>query len=237
MTGSKERRVLFADALDVDFNFLPATQWRSLNLYLRLTARLPFLPKLLPRKARREIEKGIAMAGGVLKRGYRVVLDKEGLTRHFPDIIPRKQEKPLPSEAEALNAVGDFWYHTLWAARKLRRGELLVAKHGVDGYLKVRLYRAVEMLALATHGPEYDTWHDWRFFEQWADPTTVADLSRIYAHYDADDIARALLATMSVFGRVAKDAFVRMGYPYPQAMEDEVTRLVRQCLGQSGSRP
>ncbi|HYF76387.1 MAG TPA: aminoglycoside 6-adenylyltransferase [Symbiobacteriaceae bacterium] len=230
ISGSKERRVLFADALDVDFNFLPANQWRWLNRYMRLKSQSPFLTKLVPAKLRREIETGIAVLGSVVKRGYSVLLDKEGLTQQIPKIPPHRRMNLVPSEPEARNAIGDFWYHALWTAKKLRRGELLVAKHGVDGYLKMRLYRAAEILAVATYGPEYDTWHDLRFFEQWADPTTVANLPRLYAHYDEGEMNRALLATMSVYGRVTRDAFSRLGYQYPQAMEDEVTRLVRECL-------
>lgn len=233
ITGDHERRVLFDGALDVDFNFLRTAHIRILNRYIGIKSRAPFLVGLVPRKLRREIEGKIAVAGGVLRRGYRVLSDKDGLLSNLPRMVAAKTVQTLPTEQEALNSIGDFWYHALWIARKLRRGELLIAKQCCDGRLKVLLYDAVTALALAVHGSEYDTWHDLRFFEQWADPATVADLHRVYAHYDRDDIARALLATMSVYGRVAQEAMCRMGYPYPKEVEDQVTQWVKACLSQT----
>lgn len=230
ITGEKERRVLFDGALDVDFNFIRTADIRILGRYIGIKSRAPWLVRLLPRKLRGKIEGGVAVAGGVLRRGYRVLLDKDGLLSSLPRMVAAKTVQTLPTEQDALNSIGDFWYHALWTARKLRRGELLVAKHACDGYLKGLLYGAVRTLALATHGPEYDTWHDFRFFEQWADPATVEDLHRIYAHYDRDDIARALVATMSVYGRVAREAMHRMGYPYPTEVEVQVTQWVTECL-------
>ena len=38
----------------------------------------------------------------------------------LPDAAPFHQ----PSDAEFLGAVSDFWYHSLWSAKHLRRGEL-----------------------------------------------------------------------------------------------------------------
>jgi aminoglycoside 6-adenylyltransferase len=230
IAGGKERRVLFEDALDVDFNFIPTGLIRMLNRYVGLKERAPWVLKVLPGKVRREIDRQVATAGGVLRRGYRVLFDKEHLLRGMLRSIPAKVVRTLPDQAEALNSIGDFWYHALWTARKLRRGELVVAQN-CHGRLRRFLYDAVETLAIAEHGPEYDTWHDLRFLEQWADPATVEELHRLYAHYDPEDMARSLLATMTVFGRVAQAAMSRMGHVYPKEMEEQVTAWVIECLG------
>ena len=67
-------------------------------------------------------------------RGFRWVVDKDGLSRLL-DGIPAPPSTEF--HAEDLEAVvRDFWYHAIWTAKKLRRGEVWVAKACCDGYLK-----------------------------------------------------------------------------------------------------
>ena len=233
IAGELERRVLFDGALDVDFNFFSTRLFRALNAFVWVRTRAPWLLRLIPACRRREINAQAEMVANVVGRGYRVLLDKADMMWSLPalaKLAAAAPPPPLPTEAEFHNEISDFWYHALWAARKLRRGELLVAKHNCDGYLKSLLFSAVRTLARATHGLDYDTWHDVRFFEQWADAETVAALGGLYAHYDAADIARALRATMSEYGRIARAAADRLGYAYPAAEEERVTEWVEACL-------
>lgn len=47
--------------------------------------------------------------------------------------------EPLPGEAELDQLCDDLWYHGLWTAKKLRRGELWTALECLDTYLRYRL--------------------------------------------------------------------------------------------------
>ena len=203
-----ERRVLFAGGLDVDFALTPAA-WLS-----------------------QIIAEGIPPdMADVLRRGYRVLVDKDGLLdkiTHMP--LPDIPLRQAPTQAEFLNAVNDFWYHTLWTARHLRRGELWWAKSGCDGRLKALLHQMLEWHTLATKGPAVDTWMRGRFLEEWADPQAVAELRRCFAHYDAQDIARALLATMDTFRWLAFQTAAAWQYSYPEAAEQAITRLVLETI-------
>src|SRR5207302_9540 len=72
----------------------------------------------------------------VLRRGFRVLLDKDGELARLTATVPELPAARPPTEPEFLQAVHDFWYHAVWAAKKLRRGELWVAKSCCDSYLK-----------------------------------------------------------------------------------------------------
>jgi len=61
--------------------------------------------------------------------------------------------------------VNDFWFHTVWAAKKILRGETWVAAMCVNGYLKSNLLRVMEIDARARGE---DPWHAGRFMEKWA---------------------------------------------------------------------
>jgi aminoglycoside 6-adenylyltransferase len=120
----------------------------------------------------------------------------------------------------------DFWYHTVWSATKLRRGELFIAKSCCANTMKRRLREMIEWHARVTHGWDYDAWHDGRFLDQWADPRAVAGLRNAYAHCDEADVRRAVFATMDPFRWLATETAGRLGFGYPT----EGDRCATTCL-------
>ena len=175
-----ERRVLYEHGEDVDFPLVDAAEWRD----------------LLP------------TATGVLGRGYRVLYDELGLEDALRELEP--SIAPAPPDSAAFRQLGnDFWYHALWTAKKLRRGEVYTAIACLDGYLKARLVTLLEWHAHAVD-PNVDTWHDGRYLERWADPGAISALERAYAHYDLRDVARALWETIDLFQGLEEETARRL---------------------------
>jgi len=182
--GSRvERRVLYDDGQDVDFVLLEASAWRELA------------------EAPEALE--------VLARGHRVLHDELDLARPLADLaLPVGEASP---DAVAFTDLArDFWYHALWTAKKLRRGEVFTAIQCLDGYLKARLATLLGWHARALD-PTADTWHGGRFLERWADPGALAALERAYAHYDLRDVARALWETIDLWQGVEEETARRLG--------------------------
>ena len=147
-----ERRVLFEGDLDVDFAVVGLEEvagWASGGIPPEIAA--------------------------VFARGFRFAVDKDGLeaSMGLGSLDPSGAEPP-PDGDTFVSLCHDFLYHALWAAKKLRRGELWVAKWCVDGYMKLQLLRMLEWHARVGDGR--DTWHNGRFLESWADPRAVAEL-------------------------------------------------------------
>jgi len=205
--GGWERRVLFDGGLDVDFALDPAAELAHLA-----TGAIP------------------PDAADIIQRGVRVLVDKDGLLAQLSAIAPQVPPYQPPAESEFLNLVHDFWYHTVWTVKHLRRGEVWWAKSCCDMYLKERLRRMLEWHAHAVNGPEHDTWMRGRFLEEWADPHAVAQLPQVFAHYDRQDIARALRATMELFRWLAVETAERWGYAYPTDGDQFATELIRKLL-------
>jgi aminoglycoside 6-adenylyltransferase len=141
-----------------------------------------------------------------------VLVDKEGFAAALPNVSGETPTGRPPEEAEFVAAVNDFWYHAVWSAKKLRRGELFIAKSCCASYLKRLPRRMTEWHARATHGWDYDPWHDGRSLDQWADPRAVAGLREAYAHYDEADVRRALFAAMELFRWLATETAGRLGF-------------------------
>jgi aminoglycoside 6-adenylyltransferase len=202
-----ERRVLFEAGLDVDFILLPVEMIRGMA------------------------ETGIPSdAAGILQRGVDVLVDKDGLLEEVQIPTAESRSRKPPTQADFLQLVNDFWYHAVWTAKKLRRGELWTAKGCSDIYMKSRLLRMMEWHACATNGWDHDTWHGGRFLEEWASPRVVEDLHGTFAHYDENDIWRSLFATMDLFRTLAVETSEKLGLMYPAPADKHVTELVKNMF-------
>jgi aminoglycoside 6-adenylyltransferase len=204
MGGGLERRVLFEGGLDVDLALVPLAAIQH------------------------EIETGPSPdMADIFSRGFRILLDKDGLVAQ---LRPSEAKRPLaqpPAQAEFLNLVSDFWYHTVWTAKHLRRGELWWGKSCCDMYMKNLLRQMLEWHAHAMHGPDYDTWMRGRFLEEWADPRALQALRASFAHYEEADVWRALSVTMDLFRWLAVETAGKLNYPYPTSADVHTTELVQ----------
>ena len=164
----------------------------------------------------------------VFGRGMRFVLDKDQLAHPVQALIASLQRPATapPSAAAFAATVSDFWYHALWTAKHLRRGEIWWAKAGCDMRLKHLLLTMLEWHACLAAEGERDTWFRGRFLETWVDPRAREELTATFAHYDEADIWRALAGTMRLFRWLARATADCLDYPYPAAGDAYVTSLV-----------
>jgi aminoglycoside 6-adenylyltransferase len=148
----REQRVLFKDGRDVDVSLLPAF--------------------VVERMIEQQVPAEIA---DVLSRGFRILVDKDGLAEQLTGKARWAETvDKLPTESKWRETSHDFLYHVVWAAKKARRGELWVAKSSCDGYQKNLLLLLIEWHAKMKG--QYDTWHKGRFLERWADPAILQEL-------------------------------------------------------------
>ena len=200
--GAKERRVLFEDALDVDFAILPADSFDDFkdDYDIRST----------------------------FSKGYNVLIDKDGMFEDIEFGLDETDEYQLPAEEEFDNLVKDFWYHVVWSGKKLLRGEMWIAKSCVDGYMKSKLLKMIECYMVAEKGETVR--EEGRFFEEWADDRIIDDIKGCFAHYDEDSIKIALENTMGIFRKLAVEVADEIGYEYDYTADEKCTGWVEVNL-------
>jgi aminoglycoside 6-adenylyltransferase len=206
--GQREGRVLYETGEDVD------------------------LP-LFPLSALEQLEQSGA-ANELLGRGYRLLVDEIGLDARLRNLAERGSAPALPTQADFDQLAADFWYHALWAAKKLRRGEVFTAIGCLDGYLKARLVTLLAWHARAID-PMVDTWHEGRFLERWADPGALSALENAFAHYDVRDVARALWETVDLFQAVEEETSRRLELA-SERDHDYLRRLLAEVVPDPRSR-
>jgi aminoglycoside 6-adenylyltransferase len=184
MGDQRERRVLYQTGEDVDFPLIPLSALERLE--------------------------DSENAAALLRRGFRVLLDRIELEGRLHRLAATERADPTPGQRDLTELASDFWYHALWTAKKLRRGEVFMAIECLDGYMKARLATMLGWHARALD-PSVDTWHGGRFLERWADPGALSALELAYAHYDVRDVTRALWGTIDLFQGLEEETARRLG--------------------------
>lgn len=186
--GGKERRCIYDEDKDVDMIIMTPEQFEE------------------------ALKAGVC--NWVMNRGYQVLYDINSYEEAIKKYVTLRVSHPQMTESDFENIVNDFFFHNIWAYKKLKRGELWSAKMCVDAYLKGHLLKMLEVHCYEIEGK--DVWHDGRFLDRWAGPAVIGDLQKCFAHYDAKDIKNALLETHELFIRVTREIAVKKGYRYPE---------------------
>lgn len=185
--GGMEKRCIYDDDRDVDMIILSPDQFDS------------------------ALKEGVC--SWVMNRGYKVLYDINGYTDMIKLYVKHEVSHPDMSEKEFINIVNDFFFHNIWADKKIRRGELWSAKMCVDAYLKGHLLKMIETYCYEINGS--DIWHDGRFLDRWAEQSVKDELKNCFAHYERDDIRSALLSTNALFERITRIIADKKGFTYP----------------------
>lgn len=174
IAGEKERRILFEGSLDVDMIILNEDRLKS-----HLNSR---------------------SINEIMNRGYKLLFDRCGIAEylHMITVIEKVRYIPL-SEKEFKNQANDFLFHTVWAEKKVRRGELWTAIMCINGYLKSKLLSVIEMYEHIVHGETYDTRYGGRMIEQWSESFIAEKLKNCFAGYNSDDLLSALESTKQLY--------------------------------------
>lgn len=197
--GGMERRLLYNGSLDVDMIVFTPEQFENAITY--------------------------GVANEVMNRGYAVMYDSMGVTELLKEHIKSGTVHQVMSENEFVNVVNDFFFHTVWASKKIMRGELWTAKMCVDAYLKNHLLKIMEACVLSVD--KKDVWHCGRFLEKWAGDEVLDKLKSCFAHYDREDMISALVNTAGLFGELARKTAENCNYRYPEIADTYAKKLLK----------
>ena len=224
--GVDEQRAVFDGALEVDFTVLSAQTLRLARFGLQILSRMPAMAHAFPRSTRG----GLIAIADILGRGAKILVDKDRLMSRLPSMKFDDRYSEKPSERQFGAVTDRFWHGSIWVAKHLRRGELWRAKDGCDVRMKMSILQLIEWHTKATKGWNFDTWAQGRFLERWADPRIEAALGGAFAHYDIEDVWRALFATMEMYRWLGRETAAKLGVIYPTLADECATAWVKRCF-------
>jgi aminoglycoside 6-adenylyltransferase len=206
--GSWERRVLYEGFLDVDFAMIDLESFGG-------------------SLAVGEVRK-------IFQRGCRVLLDKDDWTERIAVAAKasRKDAAEAASPEAIANEIHDYWYHCVWTAKKLHRGEIWTAMHCLNCYMATKVLGMIERYTRLASETPVDTWHSGRLLETWTEPAVLRRLQGSFAGYDTQALSRALCHQMALYHAMATEVAAHVGIVYPM----DAVETVQGWIVSSGSR-
>ncbi len=166
---------------------------------------------------------------GVFTRGYKVLLDKDGLASRLPPPTYRALSHAKPSQEEFTALVEEFWFEAYHVAKYIKRDDLWAVKFR-DWTTKEPLLKMIEWYEKSLHDWERDTWHLGVRMRDWVEPEIWQRLHDTFAHFDSEDSKHALAATMSLFRDLAEKTAANLSYSYPSEVDKRLSEYVTSLL-------
>jgi aminoglycoside 6-adenylyltransferase len=157
------------------------------------------------------------------QRGYKILLDKEGIAAQLPAPTPfAPPPYTPPTQAQFIQRVEGYFYGAVYLAKQIRRGNLWKAKWA-DQIQQTMLLEMLEWHAHATHDSAVDTYYRGDFMRDWVNETIWQELHDVFAHFEAADSRKSLIASVRLFTRLTEETAAKLGYEHPRRMVEEVT--------------
>jgi aminoglycoside 6-adenylyltransferase len=150
--------------------------------------------------------------------GYRVLLDKGGVTARWSEPTYRAHIPARPTEADYVALVEEFWWSATYVAKARARGERFFERFVMEIDLTHTVVRRMLEWSIEIR-------HDW----EWKPGAYGRGLERELPEDIAAEVeaaAGSFERTTALFRRVAREVGEALGYPYPQRADDAVSAYV-----------
>jgi aminoglycoside 6-adenylyltransferase len=159
--------------------------------------------------------------------GYRVLVDKDGLTQGIKPPSFRGYIPQPPTEARYVEEIENFFLCATYVAKYLLRDDVMAAKYLLDGEMKHENLRPILEWQIEIE-------HDWqvkpgnygRRIKQWLRPDLWADLESTYAGAGIAENWQALFRLMDLMHKVGRDVAEKLGFVYPETIEQRIREYI-----------
>jgi aminoglycoside 6-adenylyltransferase len=156
-----------------------------------------------------------------------LLLDKDGAIGPLPSPSERDYLPRPPSAKAFAVCCNEFWWVCPYVAKGLWRGELLYAKHMLDGVLRKQLVTVLTWQLGAETGFARSFGAYGRHLEKHMSEEQKVLLARSYADAMPDNIWDSLEALCTLFREAARRVAERFGFDYPEANDTKVSAHLR----------
>ena len=161
------------------------------------------------------------------KRGYHILLDKDGRFRDLPPSPQVFPQAPPPTAAEIQAAINEFWFEAIHVAQFIRRREFWVVKHR-DWTMKINLLRMLEWHTRLLRPEPINTWLLGRRIARWTDDDTYAAIQRIWSGWDTQALWGALLNQLELFARLSREVAIALPYNHDERRFRQIDAYIHQ---------
>lgn len=155
--------------------------------------------------------------------GYRILLDKDGLTTAMKPPTHQVSIIKKPSTDAFKQLLNDFWWDTTYVAKCLARDEIFYAKFMSENNLRTAyLLPLVEWYIASQHHWNITTNKHGRLFKQYLSEEDWEKLELTFSGSVLVDNWKALFAMMDIVHEIGKELAARLNYAYPDKLEEDI---------------
>jgi len=161
--------------------------------------------------------------------GFKVLLDKEGLTAHLPKPQFKAYILAKPDQECFAMAQREFWFEAWHVAKYLYRKDPWVAKFREDA-MKKWLLKMLEWNAAVKMNFTSSFKTDGQGIGKWADPKYFNRLGDCFPGWNFADRASALYDSMELFRDAGTEAAKLMEYEWLHKSEKDIRSEINQLI-------
>ncbi|MBV7529868.1 AadS family aminoglycoside 6-adenylyltransferase [Chitinophaga sp. sic0106] len=155
--------------------------------------------------------------------GYRVILDKDGITNQLlpPSYAPAIIQPP--SAAKFAQVINDAWWDMTYVAKCLTRHDIFYAKFMSEDMMRTNyLVPLIEWYIGSQHNWQVSTNKHGRLFPQYLTPECWSAIQATFSGAEIEDNWRALFAYTDVVHQLGTELGERLNFVYPYETERKV---------------
>lgn len=158
-----------------------------------------------------------------LDAGYKVLLDKDGMTQTLLPPTYRGYIPKPPLESEYIEHIENFFVDATYVAKFLWRGDHIAAHHILDAMMKQENLRPMLEWRMEIE-------HDWnlkpgpylRRIQTYLRPDLLAELEQTYTNLNPAATWEALYTTIALMRKTALEVAEHLGFTYPETIEQQI---------------
>lgn len=155
--------------------------------------------------------------------GYKVLLDKDGLTTGMQAPAYRVAFITKPAEAEYNQVMNDFWWDMTYVAKCLWRDNLFYAKFMTEDNMRTQyLQKIIEWYIGLQQDWQVTTNKHGRLFKQYLSPELWKKAEATFSGSDLADNWRALYAYADLGRELGLALAEGLGYHYPSVLDQKI---------------
>jgi aminoglycoside 6-adenylyltransferase len=159
--------------------------------------------------------------------GYRVLLDKDGITAGMKPPTYKSVLISKPTEETYRLKLNDYWWEMTYIAKCLRRDELFFAKFVSEQVMRFEnLQLIIEWYIGMQHDWKITTNKRGRLFKQYLDPEIWKKAEATFSGSDIEDNWRALFAYAELGRELGQAIASKLNYTYPAKLDEQISAYI-----------
>ena len=161
--------------------------------------------------------------------GYKVLIDKEGITKQM--LKPNYQVFIIkkPSEKEFQSVLKDFWWDTTYVAKCLARDEIFYAKFMSEKIIRTEyLIPLIEWYIASEHKWNITTNKYGRLFKKYLTQEMWTKTENTFSGSKIEENWIALFSMADLVSEIGTELSKKLGYKYPEKLENDIRKYLNE---------